>query len=76
VPANPLQRIVAFLRGQHVITCHRCGWRGRQAPLKEAPAARAAGEASRSSARALDYTALDRAMTRDESSLTPSRDKA
>ena len=76
VPANPLQWIFAFLRGQRVITCHRCGWRGRQSPLKDAPAPRAESGGSRSSARAIDYAALDRAMAPDESRLIPPQDKA
>jgi hypothetical protein len=76
VSANPLQWILALLRGQRVITCHRCGWRGRQSPLKDAPARRADGGGSRPSARAIDYAALDRAMALDESRVTPPQDKA
>lgn len=38
IKGGPFQRLMAALRGQAVIYCARCGWRGRQAPLAESPA--------------------------------------
>jgi hypothetical protein len=52
--------VVATLRGQEVIVCGRCGWRGRQFRLVEKGRPRSDAEAR--STDPLDYQALDRAM--------------
>lgn len=67
--ANVVERLIAFLMGRRIVTCNRCGWRGRTRGevAKTSHGRKPSSKAELAQVLEIDLGALDRRLDKIES---------